>query len=111
MLDTTDNCPLVANTDQADVNGDGVGDACMAIGDIDGDGVIDPSDNCRDLANPQQEDTDSDGIGDVCDAGDPAGMPSGSGCGCATGEGSASSSAQLVGFVLVGLLCRRRRYL
>jgi hypothetical protein len=35
-----DNCPDVFNPDQADSNGNGVGDACDYIcGDIDGDGV------------------------------------------------------------------------
>jgi hypothetical protein len=32
--DTFDNCPTVANEDQTDVNGNGVGDACEASGDI-----------------------------------------------------------------------------
>jgi hypothetical protein len=50
--DAEDNCPLVANADQADADGDGSGDAC---------------DNCPDLANPTQRDLDRDGIGDACD--------------------------------------------
>jgi hypothetical protein len=63
-----DNCPLVPNADQADGNGDSVGDAC----DADGDGHLDVNDNCPHGFNPDQRvrpcDPDGDGIGegDAC---------------------------------------------
>ena len=65
VLDIDDNCPLVANADQADADGDGDGDVCDA--DDDDDGVLDVDDNCQFSANPLQEDSDGDGLGDVCD--------------------------------------------
>lgn len=47
-----DNCPDVPNPDQADRDGDFVGDAC---------------DNCPNNANANQADADGDGLGDACD--------------------------------------------
>ncbi len=62
--DSIDNCPLVSN-DQADRNGNGIGDACD--GDVDGDTIVDIHDNCPTSANLDQADADGDGIGDACD--------------------------------------------
>ena len=91
-----DNCPLVANADQADADLDGNGDACDTCAgfddnvdadgdatadgcdtctDTDNDGAGDPgfnantcaTDNCPDDANADQADADLDGTGDVCD--------------------------------------------
>lgn len=94
ICDDVDNCPAVANENQADGDNDGVGDDCdecpgyddhadadndgVADGcdvcaghddnaDADGDGVADGCDNCPDDANQGQEDADADGYGDVCD--------------------------------------------
>jgi uncharacterized repeat protein (TIGR03803 family) len=64
-LDGSDNCPLVANADQLDTDGDGLGNACDP--DDDNDGVADAGDNCLLVPNPAQADTSGDGIGDVCD--------------------------------------------
>ena len=50
--DSFDNCPVDANSDQADLDADSIGDAC---------------DNCYTWPNPDQLDTDADGIGDGCD--------------------------------------------
>lgn len=40
VADSHDNCPSVPNPDQADGDGDGLGDACDCIGDLDGDSAI-----------------------------------------------------------------------
>ena len=65
ILDVDDNCPLVANADQLNTDGDSEGDACDD--DDDNDGVLDIDDNCPLTANADQADFDGDGIGDVCD--------------------------------------------
>ncbi len=62
-----DNCPAVPNTDQADADMDGTGDACDSPPDGDADGAPDSTDNCPTDPNPGQEDGDGDGIGDACD--------------------------------------------
>lgn len=66
MSDFFDNCSSVSNPDQADMDGDAMGDVCDP--DIDGDGVLNGADNCSYDVNPGQADADTDGMGDTCDA-------------------------------------------
>jgi hypothetical protein len=76
IFDASDNCPLVFNSDQANIDGDVHGDVCDNCPDFandnqidtDGDEVGDACDNCPDDTNLDQADSDSDGLGDVCDA-------------------------------------------
>src|SRR5215204_5434231 len=65
--DAFDNCPDVQNPDQADADGDGIGDACPVFVDTDGDGIPDTSDNCPNVSTVDQTDSDGDGLGNVCD--------------------------------------------
>lgn len=76
--DDLDNCPAIANADQADGDGDLIGDACDGCDscqscdrgpnhDEDGDKYPDSCDNCPALANPDQANDDGDELGDVCD--------------------------------------------
>lgn len=76
VIDNEDNCPNDYNPDQADANGNGIGDACEAVGapDADGDGRPDTADNCVYVWNVNQADADGDGLGNVCDT-KPQGNP------------------------------------
>lgn len=65
VMDLYDNCNSVKNTDQKDINQNGVWDACEF--DSDSDGVPDEIDNCRNITNPHQLDDDNDSIWNSCD--------------------------------------------
>ncbi len=104
ICDDIDNCVVVANSDQADCDGDGEGDLCESdsdadgvpdacdvctgsdtIGDTDGDGICDDIDNCVVVANSDQADCDGDGEGDLCEADDDSdGVPDA--CDVCTGD-------------------------
>ena len=88
IVDPLDNCPAVPNPDQADCDGDGLGDACDddddndGIPDVaddppsphdeDGDTIVDACDSCPEVPNVPQLDGDGDRIGDACEfPGDP----------------------------------------
>ena len=62
--DLVDNCPAVANTDQADLDGDLIGNVCDD--DIDGDNVSN-DDELTNGTNPWEADTDGDGTNDDVD--------------------------------------------
>jgi hypothetical protein len=59
IVSATDNCPGTPNANQADGNGDGIGDAC----DCNNNGVIDSSD----IAGGFSADANQNGIPDECE--------------------------------------------
>src|SRR3954453_19530026 len=71
-----DNCPGDAGDSQADLDGDGLGDACDA--DIDGDGVSNDAEAARG-SDRRKGASDGDGGGDAA-AGCPAVAGSANGC-------------------------------
>ncbi|MBE0598416.1 MAG: thrombospondin type 3 repeat-containing protein [Desulfuromonadales bacterium] len=64
--DLSDNCPLIANVDQSDVNNNGSGDACDSF-DTDGDDLTDAQEYALGT-DPTNPDTDGDGVPDGADA-------------------------------------------
>jgi hypothetical protein len=106
FLDSEDNCPGVFNPDQADGDGNGIGDACE---DFDGDGVPNAWDNCPSISNSRQRDQDGDGIGDACDPSPGGGCflkPNSLG---GTAPAAPGAAVAVLAVAMTGLIFARRR--
>ncbi|MEQ8768745.1 MAG: thrombospondin type 3 repeat-containing protein [Planctomycetota bacterium] len=95
ICDLLDNCPDTPNPDQADCDGDGVGDACSGT-DCNGNGIPDSCDiadgisqdcNANGIPDECESDRDGDGVIDDCDGcpDDPLKSDPGD-CGCGVPE-------------------------
>jgi thrombospondin 2/3/4/5 len=128
--DDSDNCPAIANADQADSDGDGVGDACPVedggvAPEVDASaeepadsadaGEITGGDEGGEQAAGDGEEADAgldDATGDAAGGGSPVRESPASGCGCRV-HGQGSEAPPLASWAplaaLVALWARRRR--
>jgi hypothetical protein len=68
IINSLDNCPTVSNANQANFDGDSMGDACDPDGD--NDGIQDTTDNCDYAVNPTQANWNGNALGDACEDSD-----------------------------------------
>lgn len=101
LYNRVDNCPAAVNGDQADLDGDAIGDICdwQDDRDEDQDGTVNAKDNCPGLQNFSQADSNGDGVGDAC-----SGAAAAAAADVAPGTEAGSLAGWCLFIILLGLL-------